>query len=162
MATHSSVLSWRIPGTGGAWWAAVYGVAQSQTRLKRLSSRGMIRGNKNIPRCSCVKGCNLCCKFSVPREKGMDEGPPYYWTLCPGTNLSVATLISGFMHSGPSPPRQAQEAWPSPGRHGGLCGLQKTHADSPPTTMNIQTCVPHLAGHFQDCGYCHTLPKLST
>ena len=23
---------------GGAWWAAVYGVAQSQTRLKRLSS----------------------------------------------------------------------------------------------------------------------------
>ena len=38
MATPSSVLAWRIPGTGGAWWAAVYGVAQSQTRLKRLSS----------------------------------------------------------------------------------------------------------------------------
>ena len=33
MATHSSVLAWRIPGMG-AWWAAVYGVAQSQTRLK--------------------------------------------------------------------------------------------------------------------------------
>ena len=28
MATHSSVLASRIPGTG-AWWAAVYGVAQS-------------------------------------------------------------------------------------------------------------------------------------
>ena len=38
MATHSSVLAWRIPGTGGALWAAVYGVAQSRTRLKRLSS----------------------------------------------------------------------------------------------------------------------------
>ena len=85
MATHSSVLAWRIPGMGepgglrlwglseldmtewlhfhfslscigegngnplqcsclesprdgGAWWAAVYGVAQSRTRLKRLSS----------------------------------------------------------------------------------------------------------------------------
>ena len=37
MATHSSVLAWRIPGMG-AWWAAVYGVAQIQTRLKRLSS----------------------------------------------------------------------------------------------------------------------------
>ena len=36
MATHSSVLAWRILGTG-AWWAAVYGVAQSRTRLKRLS-----------------------------------------------------------------------------------------------------------------------------
>ena len=33
MATHSSVLAWRLPG-----WAAVYGVAQSWTRLKRLSS----------------------------------------------------------------------------------------------------------------------------
>src|SRR5574337_438616 len=26
------------PRDGGAWWTAVYGVAQSQTRLKRLSS----------------------------------------------------------------------------------------------------------------------------
>ena len=34
MATHSSVLAWRIPGIGGAQWAAVYGVAQSRTRLK--------------------------------------------------------------------------------------------------------------------------------
>ena len=25
------------PRDGGAWWAAVYGVAQSRTRLKRLS-----------------------------------------------------------------------------------------------------------------------------
>ena len=37
MATHSSVLAWRIPGTG-ALWAAIYGVAQSWTQLKRLSS----------------------------------------------------------------------------------------------------------------------------
>ena len=35
---------------GGAWWAAVYGVAQSQTRLKGLSSSS-----------STVKfGCTLC------------------------------------------------------------------------------------------------------
>ena len=32
VATHSSMLAWRILGTG-AWWAAVYGVAQSRTRL---------------------------------------------------------------------------------------------------------------------------------
>ena len=31
-ATHSSILAWRFPRTG-AWWAAVYGVAQSQTQL---------------------------------------------------------------------------------------------------------------------------------
>ena len=36
MATHSNVLAWRISGKGGAWWAAVlvYGVTESQTRLK--------------------------------------------------------------------------------------------------------------------------------
>ena len=37
MAPHSSILAWR-PRDRGAWWAAVYGVAQSQTRLKRLNS----------------------------------------------------------------------------------------------------------------------------
>jgi len=37
MATHSSILAWRISDRG-ARWAAVYGVAQSWTRLKRLSS----------------------------------------------------------------------------------------------------------------------------
>ena len=37
MATHSSVLAWRVPGTGEPE-AAVYGVAQSWTRLKQLSS----------------------------------------------------------------------------------------------------------------------------
>ena len=37
MAPHScSCLE--NPRDGGAWWAAVYGVAQSQTQLKRLSS----------------------------------------------------------------------------------------------------------------------------
>jgi len=32
MATHSSVLAWKIPGRG-AWWASVYGVTQSRARL---------------------------------------------------------------------------------------------------------------------------------
>ena len=40
MAAHSSVLAWRLPGAGepGGLPMGVYGVAQSQTRLKRLSS----------------------------------------------------------------------------------------------------------------------------
>ena len=37
MATHSSVLAWRIPGTGSLV-GAVYGVSRSWTQLKRLSS----------------------------------------------------------------------------------------------------------------------------
>ena len=32
-ATHCSILAWRIPVDSGAWWAAVLGVSESQTRL---------------------------------------------------------------------------------------------------------------------------------
>ena len=38
MATHSSVLAQRIPGTGEPGGLLVCGVAQSRTRLTRLSS----------------------------------------------------------------------------------------------------------------------------
>ena len=31
MATHSSILAWRIPIDRGAWWAIVLGVAKSWT-----------------------------------------------------------------------------------------------------------------------------------
>ena len=31
MATHSSILAWRIPMDRGAWQAMVHGVAKSQT-----------------------------------------------------------------------------------------------------------------------------------
>ena len=31
MATHSSILAWRIPMDRGAWRATVHGVAKSQT-----------------------------------------------------------------------------------------------------------------------------------
>ena len=33
MATHSTILAWRIPMDRGAWRATVQGVAKSQTRL---------------------------------------------------------------------------------------------------------------------------------
>ena len=45
---EASVLAWRIPGNGGAWWAAVYGVAQSRTRLKWLSSK-WVQDSKSLP-----------------------------------------------------------------------------------------------------------------
>ena len=38
MAPHSSTLAWKNPRDREAWWAAVYGVAQSRTWLKWLSS----------------------------------------------------------------------------------------------------------------------------
>ena len=37
------------PRDGGAWWAAIYGVAQSRTRLKRLSSSSSNGGGQGAP-----------------------------------------------------------------------------------------------------------------
>ena len=39
MATHFSILAWRIPMDKGAWWATVHEVAKSQTRLSDLLFR---------------------------------------------------------------------------------------------------------------------------
>ena len=33
LATHSSILAWRIPMDRGAWWATVHGVVKSRTQL---------------------------------------------------------------------------------------------------------------------------------
>ena len=45
MATHSSILAWRIPWTDGAWRTTVYR-SQSQTRLKQL--RRMHQNNGSL------------------------------------------------------------------------------------------------------------------
>ena len=48
------------PRDGGAWWAAVYGVAQSRTRLKRLSSSSSSVYIQNISPSQEVH-LQLCC-----------------------------------------------------------------------------------------------------
>ena len=53
------------PGDGGAWWAVVSGVAQSRTRLKRLSSSG----NETEFKLAQAKGKNLCT-LEIWRIKG--------------------------------------------------------------------------------------------
>ena len=45
MATHSSILAWRIPRTKEAGWTAVHGVAKSCTRLS-VPSQHMTRGKE--------------------------------------------------------------------------------------------------------------------
>ena len=44
------------PRDGGAWWAAIYGIAQSRTRLKQLSSTSSSKDNSGLPSrwCECL------------------------------------------------------------------------------------------------------------
>ena len=64
MATHSSVLAWRIPGTGEPWWASIYGVAQSRTQLKQLS-----------------RSSRLILKLNIQKTKIMASGPITSWQI---------------------------------------------------------------------------------
>ena len=60
-----------LPGESqgwGAWWAAVYGVAQSRTRLKRLSSSGSsVCMWPSLKGCGCKEG--TCSGYRFPHLK---------------------------------------------------------------------------------------------
>ena len=77
MATHSSVLAWRIPRDGEALWAAVYGVAQSRTRLKHLSSSSSSNLFGGFPSGSVLKHLPATQKmwvWSLGQEDPLEEG----------------------------------------------------------------------------------------
>ena len=50
MATHCSILAWRISGTEEPSGLPVYGVAQSRTQLKQLSSSSSALSRSKGPR----------------------------------------------------------------------------------------------------------------
>ena len=75
------------PRDGGAWWAAVYGVTQSQIRLKRLSSSSNMKLCPSNPT-TCEKGntAGPSCLFAAQMEPeagilGRDTGPPVSSTV---------------------------------------------------------------------------------
>ena len=65
----------------GAWWAAVYGVAQSRTRLKRLSSSSSSRSEK------------VGLKFNIHKMKIMVSGPITLWQVDGETIETVSDCI---------------------------------------------------------------------
>ena len=65
------------PRDRGAWWAAVYGVSQSRTRLKQLSSSS---SRDNIP---CISPSVLCWLRNSSREAVAKR---YFSQLKPGAN----------------------------------------------------------------------------
>ena len=72
MATHSSVLAWRIPGKGEPGGLPSMG-SQSWTRLKRLSSSNHIQGCKNSLKLS-FWGSDLHGDYLAGRFKCLNTG----------------------------------------------------------------------------------------
>ena len=66
------------PRDWGAWWAAVYGVAQNWTQLKRLSSSSSIQSAKTRPGAN--YGSNhelLIAKFRLKLKKVEETTRPF-------------------------------------------------------------------------------------
>ena len=73
------------PRDRGAWWAALYGVAQSRTRLKRLSSssrKGIFSKNLTV--------CHLC-------RVSMEHSFPFYKSVTLVISLSCRLNRSLFL-----------------------------------------------------------------
>ena len=78
------------PRDGGAWWAAVYGVAQSRTRLKRLSS---IWGHKEL---DTTESLNSNIKVTAAAAKSLQSCP----TLCdPIDGSPPGSAIPGILQA---------------------------------------------------------------
>ena len=80
------------PRDGGTWWAAVYGVAQSRTRLKRLSSSSSLHAPLSL-------GLNLTIELSSQEAVGWGAlyGMPcaLTWTgLLSSRDLCVSSMRS--------------------------------------------------------------------
>ena len=65
MATHSSILVWRIPMDRGAWWVTVHGVTKSQTRLSDSAHRGAYTHTRARGAVEHVKAWSLAQRVGV-------------------------------------------------------------------------------------------------
>ena len=80
------------PRDGGAWWAAVYGVAQSRTRLKRLSSSSSSSWALGLqPEWTHSSQLPWCLYFTLPVMRPRDASVS--WILSNQAVLEKAFLL---------------------------------------------------------------------
>ena len=83
MATHSSILAWRIPMNRGAWQATVHGVAKSWTRLSNYAHKIMtvivitIKHHRKINLMKLQATRSYAANNTSPRRSASHVSPPF-------------------------------------------------------------------------------------
>ena len=136
------VLAWTIPGTG-AWWAAVYGVAQSRTQLMWLSSSS----SEEVKRWGCRENWCLLprshCSILEEELKSWIQPKDRWWcevaqscpTLCDPMDCSLpSSSILGFSRqvNWSGLPFPSPGDLPNPGTEPGSPALQADALPSEP------------------------------
>ena len=123
-ATHSGILAWRIPRTEEpGWQATVHGVAQSRTRLKRLSTHAQLTQHpgRNPPGARAQPRVSLVLSLLPPK--------PWLWTqLLSGT---PGVITGPPVH--PSP-LASTTCWP--GQH--WVPMEEQALQPPPDMLGMQ------------------------
>ena len=87
------------PKGGGSWWAAVHGVAQSQTRLKRFSSSSNTTGSEEELKSLLIKvkeeSEKVGLKLNIQKTKIMASGPITSWEIDGEMVETVSDFILG-------------------------------------------------------------------
>ena len=141
---------------GGAWWAAVQGVAEGRTRLRdftfnfHFSLSCIGEGNGNPLQCSCLEN---------PRDGGA------WWAAVSGVAQSRTRLKRLSSSSSSSRVSYGYHSWGDWGMHrvdrlpGILCSESYDGKDSPPQQKSIQpkmSVVPKLGNSKLGHSYKHT------
>ena len=121
------------PRVRGAWWAAIYGVAQSRTRLKRLSSSSSKYTNNTRQSMICVRGGGVTEIQSKERIKSNQEQLPGRLTIWTWSCRISKTLLETGDGSHPIGGRknirdkQLEGCKPHPGKSDGnlVCLLKR-------------------------------------
>ena len=90
------------PRDGVAWWAAVYGVAQSQTRLKWLSSSSSSQVQSKQTNIGPKKGKYIGYMLSSPSPQANITSHSQHYHTEPGCSLKMQPLLHEMRLSSPS------------------------------------------------------------
>ena len=110
------------PRDGGAWWAAVYGVAQSRTQLKRLSSSSS-SSSRQEEIYSFYPMSNICWPNDKWKDKSTSPGGGNLWSvsgmcITKEHKKNAATAKSLLLLQ--ALPTRLCHPWDSPGKNTGV------------------------------------------
>ena len=152
-------------GDGGAWWAAVYGVAQSRTRLKRLSSSSSSKTNQVF--WTQIHACSTCCMWGTCLGLGSCLGI-ISWCEGPSGSISCFQMKNQDQESRRGLAKVAvdQGNWVTSSTGMKVWGAAVLHQREPKLELelglrSLETITPVLASSDNNVSVCTAMVKCS-